>query len=43
MKTIVALLSFFFIVIMVLQLTESTMYMKHGKYLEPGRYCFEKA
>lgn len=36
MKTIITLLSFFFVV-MLLESTECTMYMKHGQYLEPGK------
>jgi len=35
MQIAVRTLSLFFIVV-ILKLTESTMYMKHGQYLEPG-------
>lgn len=35
MKIAVGTLSFFLIVV-IFESTESTMYMKHGQYLEPG-------
>lgn len=39
MKTAILAMSFLFVVA-VLESTESTMYMKHGKHLEPGNTIF---